>query len=195
MSRGSTIDIDIGMGSTSGTVSLALPLDFAAWSALAALYADYAAVLDAGELGRWPDFFTEDGIYRLQSRENHERGLPLATLAFESRAMLQDRVHGAAQTIFHDPYWQRHIVGAPRVLGSAESSGDSGSPASAAAAGLRVEASYVVLRTKRDALPEVMSVGRYLDRVVAMPDGGLRFAERLAIFDNDLIANSIIYPI
>ncbi len=149
--------------------------------ALHELYSDYAAALDARELERWPGFFTADGIYRLQSRENFDRGLPLATLAFESRGMLQDRVYGAAETIFHDPYSQRHIVGLPRLL-----SRDAGT--------LRCEASYLVIRTKRDRLPEILSVGRYLDRVVATPEG-LRFAERLAIFDNDLIPNSIIDPI
>ena len=149
--------------------------------ALQDLYADYAAALDARELQRWPGFFTEDCIYRLQSRENFDRGLPLATLAFESRAMLQDRVYGAAETIFHDPYVQRHIVGLPRLLAR---DGDS----------MRCEASYLVIRTKRDSLPEILSVGRYLDRVVPTPEG-LRFAERLVIFDNDLIPNSIIDPL
>jgi salicylate 5-hydroxylase small subunit len=149
--------------------------------ALHALYSDYAAVLDSGDFSSWPDFFTEDGIYKLQSRENFDRGLPLATLAFESRGMLQDRVYGAAETIYHHPYHQRHIVGLPRLL----SRGDDG---------LRCEASYVVIRTHRDAMPEILSVGRYQDRVVHTADG-LRFAERLAIFDNDLIANSLIYPI
>ncbi len=151
------------------------------WIALQALYADYAAVLDARELSRWPDFFTEDAVYRLQSRENVARGLPLATLAFESRAMLKDRVFGAAETIYHDPYFQRHVVAAPRVLSEGSD-------------GLRCEANYVVIRTKRDAMPEILSVGRYLDRVVATPEG-LRFAERLVIFDNDLIPNSIIDPL
>ena len=149
--------------------------------ALQDLYADYAAALDARELQRWPGFFTEDCIYRLQSRENFDRGLPLATLAFESRAMLQDCVYGAAETIFHDPYVQRHIVGLPRLLAR---DGDT----------MRCEASYLVIRTKRDSLPEILSVGRYLDRVLPTPEG-LRFAERLVIFDNDLIPNSIIDPI
>ena len=158
-----------------------IKLDLDGWLALQALYADYAAALDQRELTRWPELFTEDGLYRLQSRENHERGLPLATMAFESRAMMKDRVFGAAETIFHHPYHQRHVTSAPRVLGADER-------------GLRCEASYVVVRTKRDAMPEILSVGRYLDLVVATPDG-LRFAERLAIFDNDLIANSIIDPI
>ena len=149
--------------------------------ALHTLYSDYAAVLDARELDRWPLFFTDDGIYKLQSRENFDRGLPLATLAFESRGMLMDRVYGAAETIYHDPYVQRHIVSLPRLLSR---DGDT----------LRCEASYLVIRTKRDALPEILSVGRYLDRIVPTPEG-LRFAERLVIFDNDLIPNSIIDPI
>ena len=160
---------------------MTMTLDFNAWLALNALYADSAAALDARELDRWPDFFTEDGVYRLQSRENHDRGLPLCTMALESRGMLRDRVFGAAETLFHDPYAQRHIVGVPRVLSHDD-------------IGLRCEASYVVIRTKRDAMPEILSVGRYLDTVVATPDG-LRFARREVIFDNDLIPNSIIDPI
>ena len=156
-------------------------IGFEDWLALQALYPDYAMALDQGELHRWPGFFTEVCSYRLQSRENFERGLPLCTLAFESRAMLMDRVHGVVDTIYHDPYWQRHVVGAPRVLQADDE-------------GIRSEASYVVLRTKRDAMPEILSTGRYVDRIVRTPEG-LRFAERHCIFDNDLIANSIIAPI
>jgi salicylate 5-hydroxylase small subunit len=156
-------------------------LDFDTWQALHTLYSDYSAALDARELARWPEFFTENGVYKLQSRENFDRGLPLATMAFESRGMLKDRVYGAMQTIFHHPYSQRHIVGLPRLLAQDD-------------AGLRCEANYLVIRTHRDALPEILSVGRYLDHIVHTPEGW-RFAERLAIFDNDLIANSIIDPI
>ena len=156
-------------------------LSFEDWLALQALYTDYAMALDAGELQRWPGFFIEEGRYKLQSRENFERGLPLCTLSFESRGMLLDRVHGVVDTIYHDPYWQRHVVGAPRLLAVADD-------------GIRSEASYVVIRTKRDAMPEILSCGRYLDHIVRTPEG-LRFAERHCIFDNDLIANSIIAPV
>ena len=150
--------------------------------ALHALNAEVAAVLDSGDFRRWPEFFTEDCVYRLQSRENFDRGLPLATLSFESRGMLQDRVYGAQETIYHDPYYQRHILGLPRLL-ALEPDGS-----------LRCELPFTVFRTKRDAMPEILCVGRYLDHVVATPEGW-KFAERLAIFDNDLIANSLIYPI
>jgi 3-phenylpropionate/cinnamic acid dioxygenase small subunit len=33
---------------------------------------DYAAVLDALDIDRWPDFFTEDGFYRVTARENFD---------------------------------------------------------------------------------------------------------------------------
>jgi salicylate 5-hydroxylase small subunit len=155
--------------------------DPALWMAVQNLLAEVASALDQHELDRWPGFFTADCIYRLQSRENFDRGLPLATMAFESRGMLMDRVYGAQDTIYHDPYHQRHILGAPRILTVDD-------------AGIRCESSYLVVRTKRDALPEILSVGRYLDRLVHTPEG-LRIAERLAIFDNDLIPNSIVDPV
>ncbi len=148
---------------------------------LTQLYADYAAIVDAADWDAWCELFTEDGVYRLVPRENHERGLPLATLAFESKGMLKDRAYAIRETLFHDPYYQRHIVGAPRVL---RVEGDT----------IHSEANYAVFRTKLSQLTTVFNVGRYLDKIVATPQG-LKFASRLAIYDSELIPNSIIYPI
>jgi salicylate 5-hydroxylase small subunit len=156
-------------------------LDFPCYYQLTCLYADYAAALDAGEWEKWPDFFVEDCVYKVVPRENHERGYPLATMAFESRGMLKDRIYGATETIFHDPYYQRHVVGAPRVLSVRDGRIES-------------EASYAVFRTKPSQLTTVFNVGRYLDVVRQTPDG-LKFESRLCIFDSELIPNSLIYPI
>ncbi len=148
---------------------------------LTQLYARYAQAVDSGEWDLWPEFFTDDCRYRLQPRENHERGFALATLSFESKGMLKDRVYGIRDTLFHDPYYQRHIVGAPivhRVDGER----------------IQSEANYAVFRTKLDALSEVFNVGRYIDVVVRTAEG-LRFAERTCVYDSELIPNSIIYPI
>ncbi|AUT46177.1 aromatic-ring-hydroxylating dioxygenase subunit beta [Achromobacter sp. AONIH1] len=156
-------------------------IDFGLYWQIGQLYADYAAALDAGEWDKWPDFFVEDCVYKVVPRENHERGFPLATMSFESRGMLKDRVYGATDTIFHDPYYQRHVVGAPRVL-----SVDAGRIVS--------EASYAVFRTKPNQLTTVYNVGRYEDVIRRTPDG-LKFESRLCIFDSELIPNSLIYPI
>lgn len=157
-------------------------VDFHTFQALQNLYADYACAVDSGQWDLWPDFFTTDSIYKLQPRENFERGFPLATLAFDSQAMLRDRVYGIKETLFHDPYYQRHVVGAP-VVRQIDTEGR-----------LHCEANYAVFRTKLDGPSTVFNVGRYLDIVVGTP-GGLKFAQRLCIYDSEMIPNSIIYPI
>ena len=148
---------------------------------LTRLYADYASALDCGDWDLWPEFFTESCTYKLQPRENFERGFPLATLWFDSKGMLKDRVYCIRETLFHDPYYQRHVVGAPRVLGA---EGDH----------IRAEANYAVFRTKLSQETTVFNVGRYLDVIRRTPDG-LKFESKLCIYDSEMIPNSIIYPI
>ena len=149
--------------------------------ALTQLYADYASAVDSGNWDLWPEFFTDECSYRLQPRENHERGLPLATLSFESKGMLRDRVYGIRETLFHDPYYQRHVVGAPVVRKAEDDRFD-------------CEANYAVFRTKLSELTTVFNVGRYID-VVVRTEAGLKFKSRLVVYDSEMIPNSIIYPI
>jgi salicylate 5-hydroxylase small subunit len=165
-------------------MSAAVHIEFQDWFAITQLYADYASTVDAGRWGDWCEFFTDDCVYRLQPRENHERGFPLATLAFTSKGMLKDRAYGIQETLFHDPYYQRHVVGMP-VLREAADPG---------AGRWRCEANYAVFRTKLSDTSTVFNVGRTLDTIVRTA-AGLKFAERLVIYDSEMIPNSIIYPI
>jgi salicylate 5-hydroxylase small subunit len=148
---------------------------------LQALYAEYSACIDEGRYADWPAFFTDECVYKVIPRENFDRGLPLATLAFESRGMLEDRVFGITQTLFHAPYYQRHIVGGVRIV---DVEGER----------IRAEANYLVIRTRQNEISEVFNAGRYVD-VVVRDEGRLRFRERCCVFDSELIPNSIIYPI
>lgn len=156
-------------------------MDIQTYIDLTNLYAEYAAAVDAEDWEKWVSFFEEDCEYKVQPRENHERGFPLSTMWFISRNMLEDRVYGIRETLFHDPYYQRHVVGAPRILkfenGVIES-----------------EANYAVFRTKYDGESTVFNVGRYIDRIQVSKDG-LRFKSRYCIYDSEMIGNSIIYPI
>ena len=156
-------------------------LDAADYFSLTQLYADYASTVDAGDWDGWCNFFTDDCTYRLVPRENHERGLPLATLAFESKGMLQDRAYAVRETLFHDPYYQRHVIGPVRVL---RVDGEA----------IHCEANYAVFRTKLSGLSTVFNVGRYID-LVQRTASGLRFKSRVCVYDSEMIPNSIIYPI
>ena len=156
-------------------------MTFDDYYALTQLYVDYASAVDSGQWDLWPEFFVEDCSYRLQPRENHERGFALATLSFESKGMLKDRVYGIRETLYHDPYYQRHVVGAPLVR---KAEGDR----------FECEANYAVFRTKLSELSTVFNVGRSIDVIVRTPQG-LKFESRLMVYDSEMIPNAIIYPI
>ena len=145
------------------------------------LYAEYAACLDDAELERWPDFFTEDCLYRIVPRENFDRGLPLAILSCESRAGLRDRVKAVRETAVFAPRSLRHLVSGIRIR---ETRGDR----------FHVQASYAVFETPSGEETRVFNVGRYLDVVVRDAER-LRFAEKICVFDSVLVPGSLVYPI
>ena len=160
---------------------MSAPIDPALLLQVAQLYTEYADAVDAGDWERWMDCFVEDCRYRVVPRENHERGFALATLSFESKGMLRDRVYGIRETLFHDPYYQRHVVGLPLIRGDDGEHIDS-------------SANYAVFRTKLSELSTVYNVGRYVDRIVRT-EAGLRLAARTVVYDSEMIPNSLIYPI
>ena len=96
--------------------------------------------------------------------------------------MLKDRVYGIRETLFHDPYYQRHVVAAPLVR-RIDADGR-----------IHAEANYAVFRTRLSKESTVFNVGRTIDEVVPTPQG-LKFASRLVVYDSEMIPNSLIYPI
>jgi salicylate 5-hydroxylase small subunit len=145
------------------------------------LNAAYAAALDEKRFDDWPGFFVEQGKYKVQARENFDRGLPLALMALESQAMMKDRVYGVTQTIYHAPYYTRHVVSPAQVLAQ---EGDL----------VRAQAHYAVFRTRPGDSSEVYNVGRYIDEIVRGASG-LKFSSRLCVYDSEMVLNSLIYPI
>jgi salicylate 5-hydroxylase small subunit len=145
------------------------------------LYARYAAALDEARYDDWIDLFTEECFYRVVPRENFDRNLPLSTMMAESRGMLKDRIYGITNTLYHQPYYQRHLVSGLFIR---KTEGEA----------IHAQANYAVFRTKQNEVSEVFNVGRYIDTVV-VDGGGLRFKEKLCVFDSELIPNSLIYPV
>jgi salicylate 5-hydroxylase small subunit len=145
------------------------------------LNADYAAALDERRFDDWPEFFVEEGNYKLQARENFDNKLPLALIALESKGMMKDRVYGITQTIYHAPYYTRHVIAPARVLGVEGNL-------------FRAQSNYAVFRTRPGDASEVYNVGRYIDEIVRT-DGGLKFASRTCVYDSEMVLNSLIYPV
>jgi salicylate 5-hydroxylase small subunit len=145
------------------------------------LNAEYAAALDERRFEDWPEFFVDDGNYKVQARENFDMKLPLALIALESKGMMKDRVYGVTQTIYHAPYYTRHVTSPARVL---EANGET----------IRAESNYAIFRTRPGDATEVYNVGRYIDEIVRTP-AGLKFASRTCVYDSEMVLNSLIYPI
>ena len=145
------------------------------------LYAEYCAALDEGRYEDWAALFTEDCLYRIVPRDNHDRGLPLAIMHCESRAMLEDRVTAIRETSFYAPRMLRHIISGIRVELAQDGA-------------IGGKANYLVLQTLAEQPTTLFNAGRYLDIIVR--DGGrLRFQQRLCIFDSIVVPNSLIVPI
>tara|TARA_Y100001934_G_C12335283_1_gene767274 strand:+ start:472 stop:954 length:483 start_codon:yes stop_codon:yes gene_type:complete len=146
------------------------------------LMARYAMALDDGRFEDWPAFFTEDAVYKIVSSENHAQGLPLGVIDCRGRGMLHDRVMALCEANIYEPHRYRHVLMPPVVTGR---DGDT----------VSVETGYHLARIMREGETMLFSTGKYLDRVTAMPDGTLKFAERLVVFDSKRIDTLLVFPI
>jgi anthranilate 1,2-dioxygenase small subunit len=159
-------------------------MDFAAMVRrleLEQLYADYAHCLDADELERWPDFFTEDCFYRVTSIENYEAGLPLGLIYATSRNMVKDRVSALREANIYEPQRYRHLISSLRIVGET-------------AGALDLEANFLVVRTMQDGDMTIFAAGHYVDRVVH-DDDGWKFARKEVVLDSRQIDTLLAIPI
>jgi anthranilate 1,2-dioxygenase small subunit len=146
-----------------------------------ALMTDYVQCIDDDRLEEWPQFFVETGRYRVRTRENHERGLPMNLIYCDGRGMLRDRVSALRKANIFEPHVYCHMVGAVKLLESANGEH-------------RGRSNFTVTRTMAEGDMSIFACGRYLDRIVE--DGGaLRFLERTVVLDSRRIDTLLVIPI
>src|SRR5262252_5625550 len=145
------------------------------------LLTDYVHCLDADELERWPDFFTEDCFYRITSAENYEAGMPLGLIHATSRNMLKDRVSALREANIYEPQRYRHLVSAIKIV---EDKG----------ATLELTANFLVVRTMQEGDMTLFAAGAYLDQV-RREDGVWKFARKNIVLDSRQIDTLLAIPI
>lgn len=143
---------------------------------------DYARVLDALDVDKWPDFFTEDGFYRVTARENYDENLPVGLVWCEGKPMLRDRAAAVKSTMVHAPRYLRHYNSNVLVTG-VEQDGT-----------ITSESNYLVVETLMEDETRIFQAGCYLDRFVRA-DGCLLLKARDCIYDTLLIPNDVVYPV
>ena len=149
--------------------------------AITDLMADFCHFLDDDRLEEWLDFFTEDCMYKVLSRENEASDLPLELLSCRNKNMLRDRILSLREANIYNIHYDKHILGAVRIL--EEKNGD-----------YHVQANYSLYQTNLDGVSELFSVGTYRDLVVF--DGGMPiFREKIAVVDTFGIPRLLSTPI
>src|SRR5436305_483271 len=136
------------------------------------LYVDYISAIDDDELERWPELFTSDCSYRIVSRENVRRDMPLALMWCDSRDMLRDRVDAIRSTAFYVSRTVRHIVGLLAVDATDGAADDV----------TTVRANFAVFESLPRAATVLLCAGEY-DDVIVRDDGALRFRQKHCIYD------------
>jgi anthranilate 1,2-dioxygenase small subunit len=144
------------------------------------LHARYAHALDADKLEDWPDFFTENGRYRITTAENEARGLPLSVLYAEGRAMLRDRVASLRHANIYEPQRYRHLVSS--VLTEKLSANL-----------VRSIANFLVIRIMQDGATLLFASGRYLDTIVMSQDP--KYEERVVVCDSRRFDTLLAIPL
>jgi anthranilate 1,2-dioxygenase small subunit len=148
------------------------------------LFTDYVHCLDADELERWPDFFTEACFYRITSAENYEASLPLGLIYATSRNMLKDRVSALREANIYEPQRYRHLVSSIKIVGHVVERSDH----------LDLVANFLVVRTMQDGEMTIFGAGRYVDRV-RRDDGSWKFASKTVVLDSRQVDTLLAIPI
>jgi anthranilate 1,2-dioxygenase small subunit len=144
-------------------------------------HADYCSTLDSGAIEAWPEYFTEDAVYRITARENADRGLPVGLVYAEGKAMIKDRAFAIARTQMFAPRYNQHFVSNVRVL---EAAGDVA----------KAQSNYLLLQTLMEGPTTIQQSGRYYDTFVRR-GGRLLLRDRQCVYDTLIIANDLVYPV
>jgi 3-phenylpropionate/cinnamic acid dioxygenase small subunit len=143
--------------------------------------ARYAEAIDDDRLEAWPDFFADDGHYRITTAENVAAGLPLSLMYATSRAMLRDRVRALREANVYESQRYRHVLGAPRIT---------------AVEGAQVAARtpFMVARVMHTGDTMLFATGCYEDRVLIDGDT-TRFAAKTVILDSRQVDTLLAIPL
>ena len=145
------------------------------------MIADYAHYIDDDRLEEWLDFFSEDCVYKILSRENVEQALPLELLSCRNKNMLRDRILSLREANIYNIHFDKHILGAVRILGVKR--GD-----------YSIQANYSLYQTNLDGESMLFSVGTYRDLITFSNNTPL-FKEKIVVVDTFGISRLLSTPI
>jgi anthranilate 1,2-dioxygenase small subunit len=146
-----------------------------------AVQAAYARCIDSNELESWPDFFTENCLYKVTTAENHKQGFEAGIIYADTKGMLVDRIVSLRQANIYEKQSYRHILGLPTILknGGGE---------------VECETPFMVARIMHDGQTDLFATGRYLD-TCRVAGNDLKFARKIVVCDSSRIDTLLAIPL
>lgn len=145
------------------------------------LIAQYADCIDEERYADWPALFTQKCVYKIISRDNHRRKLPMGLVYCDNRNMLRDRITSMKKANVFEPHSYRHALGRSLVTEGADGT-------------IAARTSYIVARIMHDGQTDLFSTGCYEDRIVE-EDGHLLFQERVVVTDSTSTDALLVVPL
>mgnify|MGYP001166786757 CR=1 FL=1 len=145
------------------------------------LHSSYAAVLDNDRLEEWPDFFTDEGTYRITTKADAAEDLPLGIIYCNSKKMMVDRITSTRKANIYEDQGYRHIISAPLILSVSE-------------AGIEAETGFAVIRIMHTGETMLFASGVYRDKIAVVGDG-LKFAAKTVVLDSNKVDTLLAIPL
>lgn len=153
--------------------------------AIEQLIYEWARTIDEDRFEELANHLADPGEYKVASRFNVDRGLPLAVIHCKSRAQLRDRIASLRVANVYERHYYRHIVSGVQVVG-VEGTEDKT---------YVVRSNYMVNRImEHDGTTITFSTGQYRDQIVL--EGGMpKFRQRHVVFDSRAIETLLVIPL
>ncbi len=159
-----------------------LAVDGAAQRRIEYLIHEWARAIDENRVEDAAELLAADGEYKVASRFNDDRGLPLAVIHCNNRAQLRDRIKSMRVANVYEPHHYRHLVTGIQVI-------------NAAGPIYEVRSNYLVIRTmEHDGTMSVFSAGQYRDSIELAGEAAC-FRRRHVVYDSRVIDTLLVIPI
>jgi len=143
---------------------------------------EWARAIDEDRVEAIAELLQPEGRYTVQSRFNHDRGLPMAIIDARSAAQLRDRIKSMRVANIYEPHHYRHILSGVQIVGEVDGV-------------LQVRSNFLVVRTMSlDGDMAIFSTGQCHDEVLITPEGP-RFKKRLFLYDSRIIETLLVIPL
>jgi anthranilate 1,2-dioxygenase small subunit len=144
-------------------------------------YEEYTICLDNNDFERWPSFFVEEAQYRIISREDFDRNLPLGAMTCDGVGMIQDRVTALTKVLVYEPRIWRRFVSSVQVL-------------STKGGIIESRANFLLYESLIDREPRLNMLGQYVDMLIH-ENGSFKIKSRDCVYDNYRIHTTLFAPV